>query len=136
MPALYLLHWLRRVPARVQPVLLVAALLGRRAAPPGTICFSAIAKPRRPGRGPARTDAAAHRCRGGAGLSQRRRRAPLAVPAVPGARGAARSLQGRVQALIVSGGAAHNRHVEAEVMAGLLGQGGIDQGRILWKGSR
>ncbi len=42
--------------------------------------------------------------------------------------------QGRVQALIVSGGAAHNRHVEAEVMAGLLGRQGIERGRILLEG--
>lgn len=42
--------------------------------------------------------------------------------------------QGRVQALIVSGGAAHNRHVEAAVMAGLLGRHGVGGERIVQEG--
>jgi len=42
--------------------------------------------------------------------------------------------QGRVRALIFSGGAAHNRHVEAEVMAGLAQHRGVGRDQILLEG--
>ena len=42
--------------------------------------------------------------------------------------------QGRVRALIFSGGAAHNRHVEAEVMAGLAQRRGVGREQILLEG--
>lgn len=42
--------------------------------------------------------------------------------------------QGRVQALIFSGGAAHNRHVEAEVMASLARHRGVERDRVLLEG--
>lgn len=43
-------------------------------------------------------------------------------------------VQGRVQALIFSGGAAHNRHVEAEVMARLAQRRGVGRERVLLEG--
>lgn len=42
--------------------------------------------------------------------------------------------QGRVRALIFSGGAAHNRHVEAEVMASLAQHRGVDRQQVLLEG--
>lgn len=42
--------------------------------------------------------------------------------------------QGRVRALIFSGGAAHNRHIEAEVMAGLAQRRGVGREQILVEG--
>jgi uncharacterized SAM-binding protein YcdF (DUF218 family) len=49
--------------------------------------------------------------------------------------GALRALrQKRVQAVIFSGGAAHNRHVEAEVMAALTRAQGVPDGQILVEG--
>lgn len=49
--------------------------------------------------------------------------------------GAVRVLrQGRVRAVIFSGGAAHNRYVEAEAMARLAREAGIADGQILLEG--
>jgi uncharacterized SAM-binding protein YcdF (DUF218 family) len=42
--------------------------------------------------------------------------------------------QGRVRALIFSGGAAHNRHVEAEVMASLAQRRGVGREQVLLEG--
>lgn len=135
MPALSLIPWLRRVPARVQPVLWLAVLLGA----PGCAAWHDLFQRDRENPAalaealheptPPRTDVAVvlgcpseDDGRPSLCLQCRVRAAQHAL------------LQGRVQALIVSGGAAHNRHVEAEVMAGLLGRGGIDQRRILLEG--